>query len=134
MFNDGDAEKLSQLGDLIPDGIYDASNYARVLSTLFDSIMEMNVNDDDPKFRIQFMMDCINQCVDSSSTDSEFSTENVSDVVTALSYFVMNLYSYLSSEQKDEFFSYHSDHMIPQTLLECQAMPFYEVQNMFPDE
>lgn len=133
MFDEGDAEKLSNLGDLVPDGVFDASNYARILSNVFESMVKME-DEDNPTHRIQFMMDCINECSEHRSSDGDFSTENVSDVVTALSYFVMNLYSYLNPEQKHAFYNYHKNHAIPQTFRECEAMPFYEIENMFPND
>ena len=128
MFDDGDAEKLSKLGDLVPDGVFDDTKYAKILSDIFDSIVQ--VDKDDSKSRIQFMMNCINYCVDE---ESEFCDDRVSDVVIALGYFATNLYSYLSDEQKELFFRYHNDHVIPETFKECEIMPFYEIDSMFPD-
>jgi hypothetical protein len=129
MFDDGDAKRLSELGDLVPDGVFDDTKYAKILSNVFDSIVQLDKNDS--KTMIQFMMDCINSYI---NEQSEFSSDPVSDVVVALAYFTTNLYSYLSEEQKEIFFRYHNDHVIPETFKECEAMPFYEIESMFPNE
>lgn len=128
MFNDDDMDKLADSGMRVPDGVFDASVYAQILSDMFDYIKEMD--SDDFSSNIHFMMRCVNLAYDFvDGKTPEFSKDRAEDTITALSYFVMQMYANLDPKVKEEFLHHHENEVIPDTFSECKALPVYDLSD-----
>lgn len=129
MFNNDDAENMAKMNGAVPDGVFDASSYAQTVSDIFDMISGLDPDRYDKS--IKFMMECINLCyVDNEEEDtSEFSKEKAEDVITALSYYVLQLYANIHEDTREEFIQYQREVAIPDTFEQCKALPFYDIKD-----
>jgi len=126
MFDDGDAEKLSDVGDRIPDGVYDATSYAQILSDILGHMK--NLDPERAESNISFMMKMINLCyIFKEYEEPKFIQERAEDTITALSYYVMNLIPNVDPELLGEFFKHQEEETIPKTFSECIALPIYDL-------
>lgn len=125
MFDDGDAERLADTFGRVPDGVFDASQYGQIFENIFCCIENIDFNS--PTTGIQFMMNCINECYDNDFND--FNNSKATDVIIALSYFVINSLSSFEEDSLEEFMRIHRDEVIPNAIEETKALPFYDIKN-----
>jgi hypothetical protein len=127
MFDKYDAKKIADSYEMIPDGVYDASQYGEIISKVFSYLEGVNFNQEG--CGIQFMMDCINECYDISDNESQFNPSKSNDVIISLCYFVINSLSHFDDETLNEFMKVHREEVIPNAIEDSKALPFYDFKN-----
>lgn len=127
MFNDDDANEMANFGDRVPDGVIDASSYAQILCDIVDLMEDLDPDRFDKS--MLFMMKCVNLAYEESEESSEFSRERAIDTITGLSYYIMKMFELISEDDKREFIRYQKEESLPATVDECQALPFYDMED-----
>jgi hypothetical protein len=127
MFNDDDVNELSGMSGRIPDGVIDASSYAQILCDIVGFIDELEPDRFDKS--ILFMTRCVNLAYSCDEDSSEFSQERALDTITGLTLFVMRMYEMMDEYQKAEFIRYQKEEALPEAIRDCQALPFYDLED-----
>lgn len=127
LFDENDAKKIANSYEMVPDGVYDASQYGEIISKIF-SYLE-SIDFDQSLSGIQFMMNCINECYDINDSELKFNSSKSNDVVVSLCYFVINSLSHFDSETLYEFMKVHREEVIPNAIEDSKALPFYDLRS-----
>lgn len=129
MFNDDDAKHLFNAEQRIPDGIIDGTQYANIFKKLLDYIKKI-----DPESyisNITWIMSAMNECYrdDENITSVEIDKTKATDVVTALSYFVMTLVGFMDKDNFEEYIRVQEEEVIPDLFKNAETIPYYDMSN-----
>lgn len=127
MFNDDDVNEISGMNGRVPDGVIDASSYAQILCDIVDLIEDFDPERVDKS--ILFMTKCINLAYTDDENNSEFSQTRALDVINGLTFNIMSLYEMLDKEQRAEFIRFQKEESLPETVEQCKALPFYDLED-----
>jgi hypothetical protein len=128
MFDDNDQERMMANETRIPDGVIDGSAYAKMFTSLHESLRKIDCNNQYLS-HVGWVMSCINHCYDFVEGEvAVFNKEKASDVVTVLAYFSMTMHSLLAEVGVlDDYFDHQDTKVIPQMMEECGAIPWYDM-------
>lgn len=129
VFDDDDAENLVNADQRIPDGIIDGTQYAEIFKNLVGYMKK--IKPESYISNISWVMSAMNECYkdNESGIGSEIDKTRATDVVTALSYFVMTLITSMDEEVFDEYIKIQEEEVIPDLFQNAETIPYYDMSN-----
>jgi len=127
VFDDDDAENLANADLRIPDGIIDGTQYAEIFSRLVGYMKEI-----DPTSyvsNITWIMRTMNECYEDSENEdgANVIVSRATDTVTALSYFVMTLITFIDTDDFAEYIRMQEEEVVPDLFNNAATIPFYDM-------
>ena len=129
VFDDDDAENLVNADQRIPDGIIDGTQYAEIFKNLVGYMKK--IKPESYISNITWVMSAMNECYkdNESGIGSEIDKTKATDVVTALSYFVMTLITSMDEEVFDEYIKIQEEEVIPDLFQNAETIPYYDMSS-----
>ena len=112
VFDDDDAKHLFNAEQRIPDGIIDGTQYANIFKNLLDHMKKLE--SESYLANITWIMSAMNECYGNEEHVNiyEIDKTRATDVVTALSYFVMTLVNSLDQDDFKEYINFSTNEPI----------------------
>jgi len=128
VFDDDDAENLANADLRIPDGIIDGTQYAEIFSRLVGYMKEINPSS--YVSNITWIMRTMNECYEDSENEDSANVivSRATDTVTALSYFVMTLITFIDTDDFAEYIRMQEEEVVPDLFDNAATIPFYDMK------
>jgi len=127
VFDDDDAEHLFNAEQRIPDGIIDGTQYAVIFKNLVGHMKKLE--SESYMANITWIMSAMNECYedDENGNGTEIDKTRATDVITALSYFVMTLVNSMDEEIFEEYIRIQEEEVIPDLFKNAETIPYYDM-------
>ena len=127
VFDDDDAENLFNAEQRIPDGIIDGTQYAVIFKNLVGHMKKLE--SESYMANITWIMSAMNECYedDENGNGTEIDKTRATDVITALSYFVMTLVNSMDEEVFEEYIRIQEEEVIPDLFENAETIPYYDM-------
>jgi hypothetical protein len=127
VFDDDDAESLFNADQRIPDGIIDGTQYAEIFKNLVGHMKK--IKPESYMTNITWIMSAMNECYndDENGNGTEIDKTRATDVITALSYFVMTLITSMDEEVFEEYIRIQEEEVIPDLFQNAETIPYYDM-------
>ena len=127
MFDDDDAKHLFNAEQRIPDGIIDGTQYANIFKNLLNHMKKLE--SESYLANITWIMSAMNECYgdEENGNGSEIDKTRATDVITALSYFVMTLVNSFDEDDFQEYIRIQEEEVIPDLFENAETIPYYDM-------
>lgn len=127
VFDDDDAKYLFNAEQKIPDGIIDGTQYANIFKNLLSHMKKLE--SESYLSNITWIMSAMNECYgdEENGNGSEIDKTRATDVITALSYFVMTLINSLDEDDFQEYIRIQEEEVIPDLFENAETIPYYDM-------
>jgi hypothetical protein len=124
LFSEDDFNKISKSQLDMPDGLIDGNHYYQTFETFLGHLENLDPKDYESK--IVFMMNIVNPA---SNEDNSINHEYVYDLITCMSFHIVELFSvaenYLN-DFKNEYLKIIRQEVLEKVKQECEGLPYWE--------